>query len=104
VGSLDARKVGDLMQEFERKSDVDGFTVIFRPHRSPKVHLLRSWDECNVELARKRGSEVQSVPGSREALLGVIEARKVAWCKRCFPQPKDLEAPVLVEEYAEEEA
>jgi hypothetical protein len=96
--------MGGLMEEFERKSDVDGFTVIFRPHRSPKVHLLRSWGECNVELARKRGSDVQSVVGSREALLSVIESRRVAWCKRCFPQPDVLEAPVPVEEYAEEEA
>jgi len=92
-----------MEMEFERKSDVDGFTVIWRKNRAPKVHLLRSWDECNVELARKRGSEVTSVAGSREALLGVLQGRRVNWCKRCFPQPKVLEEPVLVEEFAPEE-
>lgn len=89
-----------MSQNYERKSDVDGFTIIERPGRTPMVHLLRSWDECNVELARKRGSAVSGVVGSRETLMAILPGRRVRWCRRCFPAPKIEEAPVLVEEYA----
>lgn len=74
---------------FERKSDVDGFTVIWRRNRSPKVHLLRSWGECNVEQARKKGTPVDSIEGSRENLLDLLGGRRAAWCHRCFPTPDE---------------
>lgn len=96
----------ETMQEtpgYERKSDVDGFTIIWRRNNTPKVHLLRSWGECNVELARKRGTKVTGVVGSREVLLSALQGRRVAACQRCFPRPDVEEEPVPVEEFADEE-
>lgn len=93
----------EVAKGYERKSDVDGYTIIWRNHGIPKVHLLRSWGECNVELARKRGVKVTGVVGSREVLNSALEGRRAEDCRRCFPRPEMLEEPVLVEEYADME-
>jgi len=71
----------------QRLSDVDGFTIVERKGRSPRVHLLRPWNECNTEKG-KSGSDTIRIRGSRELLqmkLGELSYRHggIA-CRRCF--------------------
>lgn len=89
------------MTQYERRSDVDGYTIVWRRGRAPKVHLLRSWDECNVELARKAGVKTEGVPGSRELLMERLHGKAAEACLRCFPQPEVLDPPALEEQYAD---
>ena len=89
-----------MNEEYARSSDVDGFTVVERVGRSPVVHLLRPWPECNVEL----GAAITRVPGSREHLAGVLRGKTAKSCLRCFPASSEddrLEEEIA---YADEEA
>jgi hypothetical protein len=99
----------DVEETYERRSDVDGFTIVPRKGRRPRIHLLRAWNECNTE-EEKAGEDVVRVAGSREvldeALVGLGFLRGGIACKRCFPEPtKDEEAEAEVEapEYEEPE-
>lgn len=88
----------DPTPQYERRSDVDGYTIVFRKGRSSRVHLLRSWGECNVEQARKSGTDVLGIAGSRENLLQVLDG-KATWCRRCFPTPTEALPPTGEVEY-----
>lgn len=67
----------------ERLSDVDGYTIVYRTGRSPRIHLLRSYESCNVDDAASK----QRVKGSREKLLQKLEGKRSTPCLRCFPLP-----------------
>ncbi len=95
---------------YERLSDVDGFTVVQRVGRRPRIHLLRAWNACNTEEG-KAGSDVVRVKGSRENLVEKLAElgykRGGVACKRCFPAPTaEEEAAAIVEapEWKQEEA
>jgi hypothetical protein len=74
-----------MSEEFTRQSDVDGFTIVYRFLRAPKIHLLRAWESCNTDDARRK----QKVEGSREVLLTVLKGKRAVACQRCFPGPKE---------------
>lgn len=83
----------------ERLSDVDGFTIVERNGRRPRVHLLRPWNECNTEKG-KSGADTVRITGSREQLahkLSEMGYRGGVACKRCFRYnpSADVENPVL---------
>lgn len=91
----------DEGQAVERNSDVDGFTVVRRNGRSPKIHELRPWNECNSTRS-KSGSNTFRVMGSREVLgeaLARIKAKRGESCRRCFPYDADEDVENLVIEY-----
>jgi hypothetical protein len=101
--------VNDLIDEvFEnpdtmRNSDVDGYTIIPRTGRSPKIHLLRPWNECNTEKA-KSGSDTFRIEGGREQLaeaLARMGARRGDPCRRCFRHDLDADVVTPVTEYGE---
>ena len=99
----------DDEQGYERRSDVDGFTIVPRRGRRPRIHLLRAWNECNTE-EEKAGEDVVRVAGSREVLAEkLVElgfSRGGIPCKRCFPPPtkeEAEEAEVEAPEYEEPE-
>ncbi len=69
-----------------RLSDVDGYTIVYRPGRSPRIHLLRAFNECNTEKG-KAGRDTVRVQGSRESLLEVLDGKRCIACLRCFPPP-----------------
>lgn len=83
-----------------RMSNVDGFTVVRRNGRRPKIHLLRPWNECNTTRG-KSGDDTVRVKGGREHLmttLGEMGYRRGGVdCRRCFPYAvdDDVETPVL---------
>lgn len=84
---------------FERNSDVKGFTIVVRNGRSPKVHLMVPWPECNATEA-KSGKDTVRFEGGREQLvmkLGELGYRRGIPCRRCFrySEEKDVEKPVL---------
>lgn len=89
-----------------RHSDVDGFTVVERKGRRPKIHLLRPWNECNTERG-KSGADTIRVEGGTEQLA--LELSRLGYqrggvaCRRCFPRPDDADALTPVEEFAGEE-
>jgi len=77
----------EFLEHKERLSDVDGFTIVEREGRSPRIHLLRPWNECNTEKG-KSGTDTVRVRGSREQLtkrLGEMGYRSAISCRRCFP-------------------
>lgn len=80
------------MSEYYRLSDVDGYTIVYRKGRSPKIHLLRAWNACNTERV-KSGTNTEAVKGSRENLLMVLAGKRSVACLRCFPLPQPETAP-----------
>ncbi len=88
------------MSKYERKSDVDGFTIVYRVGRAARIHLLRPWNSCNTEK-RKSGRDTESVKGSRENLLMALSGTRAIGCKRCFLPPSDPQPIEETIEYAD---
>ncbi len=90
------------MTDYQRGSDLDGFTIVYRTGRAARIHLLRAWNACNTERG-KSGRDTVSVEGSRESLLMALEGKRAIECKRCFPAPSEqLEPDVGEPIYADE--
>lgn len=90
-------------QEYQRNSDTDGFTVVYRTGRAARIHLLRPYNSCNTERS-KSGRNTYRVEGGRENLLMALKGKRATECRRCFPSPhKKLEPNVIEPVYAEEE-
>lgn len=89
-----------------RHSDVDGFTIVERKGRRPRIHLLRPWNECNTERG-KSGSDTVRVEGSREQLAIALSEmgyqRGGVGCRRCFRYSAEEDAYTPVEEYEDDE-
>jgi hypothetical protein len=83
-----------------RRSNVDGYTIVYRTRRAPKIHLLRAWNSCNTER-RKSGRDTVRVKGSRELLMEVLEGRRADECLRCFPGPDEIPESVELIDYAD---
>ena len=91
---------------YERKSDVDGFTVVARKGRRPKIHLLRPWNECNTTRG-KSGKDTMRVKGSREHLMKALAEHGFRHggiaCLRCFRRKPEDDAETPVEDYGDPE-
>lgn len=99
--------MSDLMADAGiRHSTVDGFTIVDRKGRRPKIHLLRPWNECNTEKG-KSGADTVRVEGGKEQLAAELSRlghqRGGVACRRCFPRPDEEDVLTPVEEYAGEE-
>lgn len=99
--SVELKELGEANM---RHSDVDGFTIVERRGRRPRVHLLRPWNECNTEKG-KSGSDTIRIEGSREQLAIILSEmgyrRGGVACRRCFPHPAEADSFTPVEQYAE---
>jgi hypothetical protein len=100
---MDTPKTPNLQEGADagmRMSDVDGYTIVERTARRPKIHLLRPWNECNTERG-KSGSDTIRVKGSREALMTKLFEMGYRnggeECRRCFrySADDDIETPVV---------
>jgi hypothetical protein len=89
----------------DRLSDVDGYTIVQRTGRRPRIHLLRPYNQCNTERS-KSGRDTVRVEGSRERLaLKLSELgyqRGGIGCRVCFRSHAGDDAEDLVTEYADE--
>ncbi len=88
------------MTDYQRMTDVAGFTIVYRKGRAARVHLLRPWNSCNTEH-RKAGRDTVTVEGSRENLLMTLDGRRAIECKRCFPAPRVEDEPTGEIAYAD---
>lgn len=70
------------MTEFVRNSNLDGFTVVRRIGKRPRVHMLRPFESCNTDDAPHK----DRFAGSAEVLISKFG--RVVPCLRCFPGPK----------------
>lgn len=75
------------MTDKYRLSNVDGYTIVYRKNRSPKIHLLRAYESCNVDDSPRK----ERVKGSRENLLMALKGKRSVACLRCFPGPDEPE-------------
>lgn len=71
--------------EYQKLSDVEGFTVVIRTNKRHRTHLLRAYESCNVDDAVKKDRFI----GSREDL--VVKYGRTIPCQRCFPGPTNEE-------------
>lgn len=82
--------------DFERRTDVDGYSIIERKGRSPRIHLLRPYGSCLVD------DDAIKVEGSRELLMHNLRGRRASECRRCFPRPEDVDEVVEEIAYADD--
>lgn len=86
-------------QATDRMSEAEGFTIVQRNQRSPKVHKYPHSNSCNTEKS-KSGRDTITVMGSRELLnekLAELGYRRSVACRRCFAynEEEDVYEPVL---------
>lgn len=77
--------------------EVEGYTIVKREGRAPRVHLLRPYEQCNVDDAEEK----VKVEGGRGEVLRELSRmgyRRATSCKWCFPQS---EQPVYEENTSE---
>lgn len=93
----------ELHDAGERRSDLDGFTIIPRAGRAPRVHLLRPYPECHAS-GDKRAIRIEGGREHLQAALAELGARTGgSACRRCFPKSSDADTLTPVEEYAGDE-
>lgn len=82
--------------EFHVLTEIEGFTVVVRANKHPRVHQLRPFESCNTDDAHQK----ERIKGSRELI--VRKFGPAIACARCFPNaPREVrEAQAAIDDSA----